>query len=177
MQALGKSPVLVTADGRAISESSAIVAYLLRTYDSAGAFAAEDWIRDEVLTSFAGSSLGAVIAIELLFDIAQRHTPWPFKFIARAVQGGIQQVFTREEFRKDLSWLESELGEKEWFNGVRLGRVDVMLSWPMDIIAQRGWIDLAKDYPRIGAWRKRIEEREACKKGLEKGNGYDLNAA
>lgn len=74
-----------------------------------------------------------------------------------------------------MSYLENELGEKDWFNGDRLGRCDVMLSWPLDTIAQRRWVDFQKDYPKLGAWRKRIEDREAWKRGLERGNGYDLN--
>lgn len=172
---LGKSPTLVTADGKAIIESSAIVAYLLKTYDTDGKFASEDWLRDEVLTSFAGASLGPVNAIELLFDIASRRTPWPLVYIARKVRGGIQRAFTSAEFEKDLQYLEGELGDREWFNGKQLGRSDVMLSFPVDTIAQRGWVDLAKDYPKIDAWRKRIWSRQAWKRGLEKGNGYDLN--
>jgi glutathione S-transferase len=38
----------------------------------------------------------------------------------------------------------------------------------------RKWMDLEKDHPRIAAWRRRVWERPAWKRGLEKGNGYDL---
>jgi len=41
--------------------------------------------------------------------------------------------------------------------------------------AQRRWIDFEKDYPRLAAWRQRIKERPAWKRGLEKGNGYDTS--
>jgi glutathione S-transferase len=173
---LGKAPTLVTADGRTIFESSAVIAYLLRTYDTTSQFAAADWIRDEMLTSFAGATLGPVTAIELLFDIAAKHTPWPLVYIARAVRKGVQNNFTAKEFKTTLGYLEKELGDKEWFNGEGLGRADFMLSWPMDSISQKGWINFESEYPKIAAWRKRIEGREAWKKGLEKGNGYNLNA-
>lgn len=177
VQELGKSPTLVTADGHTIIESSAIAAYLLKTYDTAGKFAAENWVRDEELTSFAGSTLGAILSIEMLFDVAAKQTPWPLVYLARAARNGIQKQFTKAEFVKDLGFLEKELGEKEWFNGKTLGRSDIMLSWPCDLIDMRGYVDFDKEYPRIGAWRKRIRARDAWKRAMEKGkNEYDLSS-
>ncbi|KAH8805748.1 glutathione S-transferase [Xylogone sp. PMI_703] len=174
VQVLGKAPVLVTADGTAITESSAIAAYLIKTYDTTGRFTAKDWIRDETLTSFAGSTLGPIMTTELTFDIAAKRTPWPLVYLARAVQNGLRKNFSTAEWEKDLSYLESELGDAEWFNGGELGRMDIMLSWPLDMAEQRKWVDFAKDYPKLAGWKKRIQEREAWKRGIGKGNGYDL---
>lgn len=174
VQQLGKAPILTTSEGRAIVETSAIIAYLLKTYDTTGKFAGDDWIKDETLTSFAGSTLGPVTAIELLFDIIQKQTPFPFTFISRKIRQGIQGFYTGPEFKKALIYLESELGENDWFNGKTLSRADIMLSWPMDMMAQRSWLDFDQEYPKIAAWRKRIQERDAWKRGIEKGNGYDL---
>lgn len=174
VQRLGRSPTLVTAEGRPIIESSAISAYLLKTYDSEGRFAGEDWIRDEELTSFAGASMGMINMLELTLEIVAGRTPWPFVYIMRAVRRGFNKAFTGAEFQKNLEYLESELGEREWFNGTHLSRSDVMLIWPVDNIAVRGWVDLAKDYPKVDAWRKRILSSPAWKRGLEKGNEYDL---
>ena len=174
VQQLGKSPVFVTAAGRAIIERSAIVAYIIKTYDTAGAHAPEDWIKDEILNSFAGASLGPLTSIELLFDLAAKHTPWPLVYIARLFRKGIQKNFTTAEFKKSMTFLEDELGGNEWFNGKEFGRADVMFTFPIDYIYMRKWMDLEKDYPRIAAWRRRVWERPAWKRGLEKGNGYDL---
>ena len=157
-----------------ISESSAIVAYLLRTYDTENRFASNDWVNDEILTSFAGATLAPIVAIELLFDIAEKHTPWPLRYIASAVRRGVQNTYTKAEFENTLSFLEKELGNQVWFNGEELGRCDVMLIWPLDTMAQRGWIDLEKRFPILAAWRNRILNRDAWKRGIEKGNGYDL---
>lgn len=109
----------------------------------------------------------------MLFDLTEKQTPFPFTFIARNIRKGIQSFYTGPEFKKALVFLEGELRDSEWFNGECLGRADFMLSWPLDMIAQRGWVDL-EGYPRIEAWRRRIQGREAWKTGLEKGNGYDL---
>jgi glutathione S-transferase len=171
---LGKSPILVTADGFTIIESSVIASYLLKTYDTAGKFSTTDWLRDDTLVSFAGTSLGMVTTVELLVDILAKQTPWPLSYITKAVQKGLRNNFTTAEFKKAFSYLERELGDDEWFNGKELGRSDIILSWPFDNIAQRGWFDLGKDYPKIAAWRERIRQRAAWKRALEKGNGYNL---
>lgn len=173
---LGKSPILVTADGTALVESCAIAAYLLKTYDTSNKFGTEDWLRDETLVSFAGTSLGNVTMIELLVDIAAKQTPWPLSYITKAIRRGLQKTFTTAEFKKAFTYLEKELGDNEWFNGKELGRSDFIMSWPFDNIAQRGWFDF-KEYPKIAAWRQRIQSRDAWKRALEKGNGYDLTLA
>lgn len=171
---LGKSPTFVTAEGRAIIERSAIVAYIIKTYDASGKHSPVDWIKDEELNSYAGASLGPTTAIELLFDIAEKHTPWPLVYIARAFRKGIQKTFTTAEFKKSLTFLESELGDNDWFNGKEFGRADIMFNFPLDYVYMRKWADLEKDYPKLAAWRKRVWDRPAWKRGLEKGNGYDL---
>ena len=51
---------------------------------------------------------------------------------------------------------------------------DFVLTWPMDVIAVRGYVDFEKEYPKLHAWRLRVQERPAWKSGLEKGNEYDL---
>jgi glutathione S-transferase len=172
---LGKSPILTTKDGRVIVETAAIISYLLVTYDPTKKFAPADPLHDEELASFASSSLGPVALVELFFEILAKMTPWPIVYISRAIHSQIQKTFTTGEFKKNLTFLEDELGEKEWFNGEHLGRSDIMISFPLDNIAQRGWVNFDKDYPKLAAWRKRQTERDAWKRGIEKGNGYDLS--
>ena len=171
---MGKSPILVTVDSTVIIESSVIASYLLKTYDTDKKFSTEDWLRDDTLVSFAGTSLGLTSMFELFVDIAVKQTPWPISYVTKAVQKGVRNTFTTAEFKKAFIYLEKELGDSDWFNGKEPGRSDVILSWPFDNIAQRGWFDFEKDYPKIGAWRTRIHNREAWKKSLEKGNGYNL---
>lgn len=115
--------------------------------------------------------------MELLVDIAAKQTPWPLSYITKAVKKGLENNFTTAEFKKAFLYLESQLGDNEWFNGKELGRSDIIMSWPFDNIAQRGWFDFERDYPKIAAWRERIQSREAWNTGLEKGNGYNLTIA
>ncbi|PBP23184.1 glutathione S-transferase [Diplocarpon rosae] len=172
---LGRSPTIVTPDGRAIVESLTITKYLLTTYDIRRRFASDDWIRDDMLCAFSSSSLFPLATQEMLFDIAVRKTPWPFSYIMKRIKKAHDRFYSDAEFKKDMVFLESELREEAWFNGSELGMSDFVLSWPMDIIAARGYVDMEKEYPRLNAWKMRKDERPAWKSALERGNGYDLD--
>ncbi|KAL2062876.1 hypothetical protein VTL71DRAFT_5948 [Oculimacula yallundae] len=171
---LGRSPTLVTADGRTLIESLTITTYLLKTYDVRNKFVADDWIREDTLRSFVGATLFPLASLEMLFDIAAKNTPWPFSFIMRRIKKGFDDFFSNAEFKKDLEYLEGELSDSEWFNGKELGQVDFVMNWPLDVIAIRGYADLEKDYPKLHAWRMRVYERQGWKQALTKGNDYDL---
>ncbi|KAE8446553.1 hypothetical protein EG329_011885 [Mollisiaceae sp. DMI_Dod_QoI] len=173
---LGRSPVLVTADGRTLTESMTIATYLLETYDPSKKFASADWIRDMTLTSFSGTSLLDLADTELLFDLAAKHTPWPLVYVTRYIKKSFDNFFSAAEFKKDMEFLTKELGDQEWFNGREPGRADFMLSWPMDMIAAREYVDFEKDWKSLHAWRMRILERPAWNSALEKGKDYDLNS-
>lgn len=172
MHFMGKAPVLVTSDNMPIAESSAILGYLIDTYDKEGKFTAEDHVRDESLTSFAGSSIGTIGMIELIFDVVAEKSPWPLSILLGGVKSNVHNNFTGPEYATQFEYLEKELTD-EWFNGKNLGRSDVMLSWPMDLLAAKKYVDFEK-YPKILQWRKKVQEREAWKRSIEKGNGYDL---
>jgi glutathione S-transferase len=122
-------------------QSSAIIYYLLNTYDTNNKFSAQDPLKDEILTSFAGATLGPLITLELVLDLVVKHTPWPFVFFSRFLRKKMQNKYTRQELAKALTWLWKQLRVEEgaYFNGSEIGRSDVMLSWPLDLIAARNW--------------------------------------
>jgi len=169
---LGKSPILVTSDGRTITESSTIALYLIKTYDTAGKFQSGDWVREDSLCSFAGASMGPIGMLKLMLDIAVEQTPYLARPLVRLITGGVDKAFSGPEMRKSCEYLESELKD-DYFTGNEPGRADFALSWPFDMMEQRKWIDVS-EFPKLMAWRKRCQERPAWKRGLEKGNGYDL---
>jgi len=169
----GKSPVLITADGRMIIESTAIATYLLKTYDTRGCFAARDWILDEELTSLS-NAFAVLYAFGMIFDLLAKHSPWPISYATRAINNAAWKSFLGPECDKAFTFMVNALGDEQWFNGGSPGRADFLLSFPLDMVAQRKWVDFDEKYPSLGAWRTRIQERPAWKRGLEKGNGYDL---
>jgi len=119
-------------------QSSAIIYYLLNTYDTNNKFSPEDPLKDEILTSFAGATLGPLITLELVLDLVVKHTPWPFVYFSRFLRKKMQNKFTRKELTNALSWLWQQRNGA-YYNGSEIGRSDVMLSWPLDLIAARNW--------------------------------------
>ena len=175
---MGKAPQLVTAEGRIVAESAAIAAYLITTYDTGKRFQGDgrsrnDWVRDESLTSFAGASLGPVTILKLLFDIATLKTPFLFRPLVRWMTGAVDQMYSGPELKKMMTYLEGDLGEQDYFMGEAPGKADFMLSYPMDVVAAFGWLDF-EEYPRLKGWREKCQAREAWKRALGKGNGYDV---
>lgn len=83
--------------------------------------------------------------------------------------------FDGPELRTQLANWERELvdGPKGgFFMGEHPGRADFLLEYPISMIKHRSWVDLP---PRLDEWLKRVHDRPAFKRSLEKGNGYDLN--
>jgi glutathione S-transferase len=86
--------------------------------------------------------------------------------------------FDGPELRSILGDLERELNEGPpggFFMGKEPGRADIMLEFPMSMIKHRNWVDLKSEFPELDKWLERVYSREAWKRGLEKGNGYDLS--
>jgi glutathione S-transferase len=133
-------------------QSSAIIYYLLKTYDPSSKFSANDPLRDEILTSFAGATFGPLLTLELVLDLAAKHTPWPFIYLPRFLRKQMQDKFTTKELKNALIFLEQELGAGEYFNGKEIGRSDVMISWPLDTISARNWYVLILRATTSGAF-------------------------
>lgn len=166
----------MTADGRVVGESVAIVTYLLRTYDAAGKFGGGpdvDWLRDEELTSFGATSLGTPVILNFLLGVVGKKTP----FLARPIVGPLTRLIGKNalepQVRASVQHCEDVFGEGDYFMGRNPGRADFIMSYPMDQVDHCNMVDLKKDFPKVAAWRKRYTSRPAWIRALEKGNGYD----
>ena len=174
----------MTADGRVLHESITIITYLIKHYDVNGHFqpspaeekAGYDWIREDALCSFAASSLGGVCIVRLLPELVAQHSPFFMSWIFSLSNKVITKFYTSRETELFLKYLQDDmLKDSDYFMGGKPGGADFTLSWPMDMIVERGWIKL--DDPKwkgLKAWYDRIKAREGWKLSLEKGNGYSL---
>ncbi|KUJ15056.1 uncharacterized protein LY89DRAFT_686614 [Mollisia scopiformis] len=171
----GKAPVLFTgaADGnRYITETQAIATYLLRTYDTEDKFGLKngDWVRDEMLCSYIQTTLQRTSTFMLMLDFGLVRNGAP-------EMGPAGKRFDGPAMRDALKDLERELKEGPeggFLMGRFPGRADIILEFPMSMIKQRNWVDLKNEFPALDAWLGRVYERPAWKRGIEKGNGYDL---
>ena len=99
--------------------------------------------------------------------------PWFVRPLVRAFCNGVANVY-KEMLVRPFKLMEDALSEERpWFAGERLGQADLLMSWPMDMAFQRGYFDVSL-YPKVAEWLKRVHERPAYKRALEKGGSYYL---
>lgn len=180
----GSAPVFVTSDGRTIIESTAIINYLLHTYDADGKkfgglptpdskVKGMDWIREEELQSFAMTSLGFIVQFIFISQLIINMSPWFMRPIVRLINTPVLKMMMVPRIKQQCTYLEKQLGEDNWFSGrAEPGRADFVLNFPMDMMTHRKLVDLEM-WPKLEAWFKRVEARPAWKKGVSMTNGYD----
>ncbi len=155
---LGKSPV-ITDGGKTIAESGAIVEYLIDKYGN-GRFrpkpSSDDYWRYVEWMHYAEGSamLPLLLALYagLLGDGAALLRP--------RIDG---------EIANNLSYMETALGEREFFVGSDLTGADVQLLFVLEAAGER-----LQPYPALVAYRDRMHARPAYQRGIEKGGPYQL---
>jgi len=126
-----------------------------------------DWLRDEIITSIVSTALNRAQGQALFFDLG----------VIKPAGGPGNFPTSGKAFWTVLGDLEYELknGPKGgYFMGEHPGRADILVEFQMSMVKQRKWVDLTADYPLLDAWLERVYARDAWKRALEKGNGYDL---
>ena len=172
---LGKSPVITDGD-LTLAESGAIVEYLVERYGE-GCFAPSrqmaDYLRYRYWLHYAEGSLMSPLLLKLVFDKVET-SPMPFfvKPIARAISGKVKSSFIMPQITGHLDYLEAELGKAKWFVNDEFSAADVQLSFPLEAAAARGGLDASR--PRLMDYLKRIHDRPAYKKAIERGGKYEL---
>ena len=178
---LGKSPQLITPEGRVIIERTAIAKYLIDKYDTAGKFklniddTENDAVREEELLSFGGSSLSTIMMVQLILKFIGDGSPFFIRPLFRSAFGMLNKAFTGPEIDQMMKYADSNLKGREYFMGTsNPTRVDFCFLWYIDLFKMAGNSDLSP-YPDLKAWYDRCKARDAWKRSLEKGNGYDMN--
>ena len=171
---LGKSPVLED-EGLVIDESGAILEYLQETYDPEQRLKPHDvamrqqyrfWLH------YAEGSLMPLLLMKLVFSsLGKPPVPFGFRTIGKALGGGIEKAWLNKQIATHARFIESELAQRPWFAGKALSMADVQMSFPLFALIARGGID---DLPNIKAWQKRVEQRPAWQRAIQKGGPLDL---
>ncbi|KAI0439425.1 glutathione S-transferase [Xylaria telfairii] len=177
---LGKSPQLITASGRVVIERSAITAYLIETYDSAGKFKVSgsdedhDALREQELVSFASASFNVVAMTAMMFYYLKVMSPFFIRPLIAAVSAMIHIGFVDKEFDAQFKYMDGLLKGQEYFmsNG-NPTRVDFVMLFFVQTVYHSKVVDIAP-YPNVKAWHDRCVARPAWKRAIEKGNGYEL---
>jgi len=172
---LGKSPV-ITDDGQTIAETGAIVEYLIERYGNgrlAPAVGTPERLRWRYWLHFAEGSAMPPLLLKLIFERI-KVTPMPFfaKPIAKGISNKVLAAMVEPNLKRQLDFMEAELGKSEWFAGAEFSAADIQMSFPVEAAAQRAGLDASR--PKLMAFLKRIHVRPSYKKALERGGPYSF---
>ncbi len=173
---LGKSPVL-TDDDVTVAESGAIIEYLLEKY-GAGRLVpppgTEARRRFTYWLHFAEGSAMPPLLLKLIFDRIGSGQGMPFfaKPIGRAIATKVKALMIEPNLKRQLDYMESELGRSEWFAGDQFSAADIQMSFPVEAAAMRAGLDATR--PRLMAFLNKIHARPAFRRALERGGPYSF---
>jgi glutathione S-transferase len=172
---LGKSPVVTDGDVT-IAESGAIIEYLVEHYGNGRLLPAPgtpERLRYRYWLHFAEGSAMPPLLLKLVFD---RVVSGPMPFFARPIARGIaRQVLDRlvlPNLKRQLDFMEAELGRSEWFAGADFSAADIQMSFPVEAAAQRAGLDARR--PKLWRYLERIHARPAYRRAIERGGPYSF---
>jgi glutathione S-transferase len=173
---LGKSPVL-SDDDVTVAESGAIIEYLLEKYGVGRLVpppGTEARRRFTYWLHFAEGSAMPPLLLKLIFDRIGSGQGMPFfaKPIGRAIATKVKALMIEPNLKRQLDYMESELGRSEWFAGDQFSAADIQMSFPVEAAAMRAGLDATR--PRLMAFLNKIHARPAFRRALERGGPYSF---
>jgi glutathione S-transferase len=172
---LGKSPVITDGDVT-VAETGAIVEYILDRYGN-GRMKPQpgtpEALRYTYWLHFAEGSAMPPLLLTLIFDrVANAPMPFFVKPIARGISNKVMDMMVRPNLKRQLDFMEAELGRSAWFAGDALTGADVMMSFPLEAAAQRAGLNASR--PRLMAFLQAIHARPAYQAALKRGGPYSF---
>jgi len=157
---LGKSPV-ITDGNRTIIESGAIIDYVIRRHGKGRLQPApETPAYDECVQWMHYAEGSAMLPLMLnLYTTRLGDAAAPLK---PRIDG---------EIANHLAYIDSALKDRQFLVGDALTGADIQMSFVGEVAGAFG---KRAEYPNLDAWTKRLHERPAFKKALERGGAYNL---
>jgi glutathione S-transferase len=155
---LGKSPV-ITDNGRTIIESGAIVDYIIRHYGGGRLQPAANTPAYDEYQQWLHYSEGSAM-LPLMLNL----------YVSRLGEAGAPlRPRIDGEIANHLGYIDKALAGRQFLVGDTLTGADIEMSFVAEVAGAFG---VRGAYPNLDAWIKRLHERPAFKKGLEKGGAY-----
>lgn len=174
---LGKSPVIT--DGElTVAESGAIIEYLVERHGNGHLVppaGSPERLRFRYWMHFAEGSAMPPLLMKLVFTTIERSKmPFFVKPIAKTISRKVQGTLVDPNLKRQLDFMEAELGKSEWFAGREFSAADIQMSFPVEASVQRAGLDASR--PKLMAFLKRIHARPAYQRALERGGPYSFAA-
>lgn len=164
-----KSAPVITDGNLVLSESNAIIDYILDTYGD-GRLRPQPGSNDRTQYLFwfhtAQGSLQPLLTTQYLLTSMQVRSPWLIKPVIKAVVGRVEQAFIKPRMGALLNLIEADLVKHKWFAGDELTAADIVMSYSMEVAAVRAGMD--QRYPKAKQFLDRIRKRPAYQRALAK---------
>ena len=172
---LGKSPV-ITDDDVTVAESGAIIEYLVERYGAgrlAPSIGTPQRLRWRYWLHFAEGSAMPPLLLKLIFErITQSPMPFFVKPIARGISTKVLATLVDPNLKRQLDFMEAELGRSAWFAGEEFSAADIQMSFPVEAAAVRAGLNASR--PNLMAFLQRIHARPAYRRALDRGGPYSF---
>lgn len=172
---MGKSPV-VTDGEMTLAETGAIVEYLLDHYMTAGLRPEKGTPERQAYYYWMHAAEGSVmplLTLGLFLTMMETRPPFFMRPIIKAVTGQLRKAYHTPSLRKQINYINTHLGENEWFTGSHLTGADAMMLFPLEAAMVRTVPDA--DYSHIKAYLDRVYARPAYQRAVERGGKQDLS--
>ena len=157
---LGKSPVI--SDGnKTIIESGAIIDYVIRHYGKGRLQPAADSPAYDEYQQWMHYAEGSAM-LPLMLNLYAGRLGEPAAPLMLRIEG---------EIANHLTYIDGALKGRQFLVGDNLTGADIQMSFVGEIAGAFG---KRAQYPNLDAWTRRLHERPAYKKALEKGGAYSL---
>lgn len=155
---LGKSPV-ITDGNRTLIESGAIIDYLIRRYGKGRLQPAPESPEFDEYQQWLHYAEGSAM-LPLMLNL----------YVGRLGDAGAPlRPRIDSEIANHLGYLNGALAGRQFLVGNALTGADIQMSFVGEVA---GVFGVRAAYPNLDAWTKRLHERPAYKKALEKGGAY-----
>ncbi len=165
---LGTAPYITEGDF-ALSETNAIVDYIMDRYPESGlvpAVSDPDRTRHLFWYDASQASLMPMMLMNAVMRISLQRSPVFIKPILKSVNGKIVSGMIKPRVDKLLQLAEEALQEAPWFGGRNFSTADIAMSYPLESARSRGFLE--GGYPACSEWFERAYAREAFIRAKEK---------
>ena len=112
-----------------------------------------------------------VVMYLVLTKIPER-APFLIRPVVRYIFGTLLTALVEPNLARNADYMESELRKSKWFAGDEFTAADVLMSFPVEAMADRG--GMGAKHPNLAGFLERIHARPAWKRALETGGEYHL---
>ena len=110
------------------------------------------------------------LLMKLVFGRLPANAPALLRPIVNGIARKAQSSFIDPQLVAHFNYWENELSKAEWFAGAEFSAADIMMSFPLEAAADRAAARVGR--PKLSAFLKKIHNRPAYRRALERGGPY-----